>query len=66
MNRNDVTEMIVAAKIRKGLQWAEVARQVGASKEWVTAACLGQMGTRLDPVSPYPRNGRLPGADGLQ
>ncbi|HEX5514124.1 MAG TPA: cyanase [Gammaproteobacteria bacterium] len=43
MNRNDVTEMIVAAKIRKGLQWAEVARQVGASKEWVTAACLGQM-----------------------
>jgi len=43
MNRNDVTEMIVAAKVRKGLQWADVARQVGASKEWVTAACLGQM-----------------------
>src|SRR5690625_1372318 len=44
MNRHDVTEQIIAAKIRKGLKWPEVAQQVGASKEWVTAACLGQMG----------------------
>ncbi len=43
MTRNDVTESIVAAKIRKGLSWAEVARTVGQSKEWTTAACLGQM-----------------------
>jgi len=43
MNRNDVTEMIVAAKIEKGLQWSAVAKAVGASKEWVTAGCLGQM-----------------------
>jgi cyanate lyase len=43
MNRNDVTEMIVAAKIRKGIKWGEVAEQVGHSKEWTTAACLGQM-----------------------
>lgn len=43
MTRNDVTEQIIAAKIRKGLKWSEVAQQVGASKEWVTAACLGQM-----------------------
>ena len=43
MNRNDVTEMIVAAKITKGLKWADVAAKIGLSKEWVTAGCLGQM-----------------------
>jgi len=43
MNRNDVTEMIVAAKIKKGIKWSAVAKKVGLSKEWVTAGCLGQM-----------------------
>ncbi len=43
MTRNDVTEAIIAAKIAKGLNWADVARAVGQSKEWVTAGCLGQM-----------------------
>ncbi|MEO7390941.1 MAG: cyanase [Ramlibacter sp.] len=43
MNRNDVTEKIIATKVSKGLHWAEVAGKVGLSKEWVTAACLGQM-----------------------
>ncbi len=43
LKRGDVTEMIVAAKLRKKLKWADVAKQVGKSKEWVTAGCLGQM-----------------------
>jgi cyanate lyase len=43
MNRNDVTEMIVVARIQKGIKWADVAKKVGLSKEWVTAGCLGQM-----------------------
>lgn len=43
MNRNEVTEKIIAEKVRRGLNWAEVAQRVGRSKEWVTAACLGQM-----------------------
>ena len=43
MNRNDVTEKIIAAKVSRGIQWAEVAKKVGQSKEWTTAACLGQM-----------------------
>jgi cyanate lyase len=43
MNRNDVTEMIIAAKIQKGIKWSDVAKKVGLSKEWVTAGCLGQM-----------------------
>jgi cyanate lyase len=43
MSRLDVTEKIITAKVTKGLKWADVATQVGQSKEWVTAACLGQM-----------------------
>jgi cyanate lyase len=43
LTREDVTAMIVSAKIKKRVKWAEVAKKVGQSKEWVTAACLGQM-----------------------
>lgn len=43
MSRLDVTEKIIAAKVAKGLKWSDVAAKVGQSKEWVTAACLGQM-----------------------
>ncbi len=43
MNRNDVTEKIISTKVSKGLQWADIAAKVGLSKEWTTAACLGQM-----------------------
>ena len=43
MKRHDVTEMIVAAKINRGLKWSDVAEKLGQSKEWVTAGCLGQM-----------------------
>jgi cyanate lyase len=42
-SRLEVTEKIVAAKVARGLKWADVAARVGLSKEWVTAACLGQM-----------------------
>jgi cyanate lyase len=43
MSRLDVSEKIVLAKVSRGLKWADVAEKVGLSKEWVTAACLGQM-----------------------
>jgi cyanate lyase len=43
MNRLDVTEKIIATKVSRDLKWSEIAKQVGLSKEWVTAACLGQM-----------------------
>ena len=43
MNRNDVTDMIVTAKIAKGLKWEWLADEIGLSKEWTTAALLGQM-----------------------
>ena len=43
MDRLNVTEKIITARISKGLKWSDVADKVGLSKEWVTAACLGQM-----------------------
>lgn len=42
-SRLEVTEAIMATKVTKDIKWADVAEQVGQSKEWVTAACLGQM-----------------------
>src|SRR5690606_20690570 len=36
-------ELVVAAKIEKGLTWPKIAEAVGQSKEWTTAALLGQM-----------------------
>lgn len=43
MTRNEVTELIVLQKQIKKLSWAQLAEGVGQSKEWTTAALLGQM-----------------------
>jgi cyanate lyase len=43
MDRLEVTEQIIEAKIRKGIKWSDAAKAVGKSKEWVTAGLLGQM-----------------------
>ena len=43
MSRIDVTEKIITYKVAKGIKWSDVAAKVGLSKEWTTAACLGQM-----------------------
>jgi cyanate lyase len=43
MDRPTVTQKIISAKVQKGLKWADIATRLGHSKEWTTAACLGQM-----------------------
>jgi cyanate lyase len=43
LTRADVTEMVVMAKMKKGLTWPRIAKAVGQSKEWTTAALLGHM-----------------------
>jgi cyanate lyase len=43
MSRPAVTDLIANRKVTKGIKWAAVAKRVGQSKEWTTAACLGQM-----------------------
>ncbi len=42
-SRIEVTEKIVATEVVKQLTWEGIAKEVGLSKEWVTAGCLGQM-----------------------
>lgn len=48
MKREELTEKIVTTKISKGLKWSEIAEAVGLSKEWTTAALLGQMSMTLE------------------
>ena len=43
MTRNEVTELIITHKLRKQLTWPQLAEGIGMSKEWTTAALLGQM-----------------------
>lgn len=43
MRREDVTELVVQSKRKKGLTWAALGQAVGKSKEWTAAALLGQM-----------------------
>ena len=43
MNREEVTDLIVTQKVKKKLTWAQLSEVVGHSKEWSTAALLGQM-----------------------
>ena len=43
MTRNETTELIILHKLRKKLSWQQLATATGQSKEWTTAALLGQM-----------------------
>lgn len=43
MTRNEVTELIVLQKQRKKVSWSYLADIIEQSKEWTTAALLGQM-----------------------
>lgn len=43
MTRDEVTELIVLQKQKKGITWPQLADAMGQSKEWSTAALLGQM-----------------------
>ncbi|GGJ30083.1 cyanase [Deinococcus roseus] len=43
MTRDEVTQMILNAKARENLSWTALAETIGQSKEWSTAALLGQM-----------------------
>jgi len=43
MDRTDVTKKIMSVKVKKGMKWEAIAKKIGQSKEWSTAALLGQM-----------------------
>ena len=43
MTRTEITAQILQSKLKHQLSWATLAEIVGQSKEWTTAALLGQM-----------------------
>ena len=44
MNRVELTEQIIASRLRKGLTWKQIAETIGGgSAVFITAALLGQM-----------------------
>ncbi|WP_372738792.1 cyanase [Neptunomonas sp.] len=42
-SREEVTQMILSAKVLNDIKWSDAAKAINLSKEWTTAACLGQM-----------------------
>ncbi|OBG65945.1 MULTISPECIES: cyanase [unclassified Mycobacterium] len=49
MNRHEITEQIVLARLRRGLTWQQLADAIGRPVVWTTAALLGQ-----HPIPPEP------------
>ena len=43
MTRNEVTELIITQNLKLNLTWKQLAEAIGLSKEWTTAALMGQM-----------------------
>lgn len=43
MTRDEVTQLVLINKRRKQLNWAQLGEAIGLSKEWTTAALMGQM-----------------------
>ncbi len=43
MTRDEVTQLILTCKRSKQLKWAQLGEAIGLSKEWTTAALMGQM-----------------------
>jgi len=43
MTRDEATQLILINKRRKQLKWNQLGEAIGQSKEWTTAALMGQM-----------------------
>jgi len=42
LTKEEMTEVIIAAKIAKGMTWEAIADKVGAGVVWFTSACFGK------------------------
>ena len=48
MNKEEMTDLIVASKKAKGLTWQAIADEMGMGVAWVTSACFGMNSTSED------------------
>ncbi|WP_028293874.1 cyanase [Oceanobacter kriegii] len=51
MNKLEMTETIIAAKIAKGVSWETIASEIGMGTVWVTSACLGKNSMPEEPAA---------------
>ncbi|SNR84359.1 cyanate lyase [Haloechinothrix alba] len=42
MSKTDAAARVVAARLRRGLSWSEIAEEIGSPLVWTTSALLGQ------------------------
>lgn len=42
MDKCQMTEAIITAKLSKSLSWEQIAERIGMSPVWTTSACMGQ------------------------
>ena len=42
LTKSDAADLVVAARVRRGLSWREIADEIRAPHVWTTAALLGQ------------------------
>jgi len=68
MTRNELTQQILISKLKKKIKWKDLAELVGQSKEWTTAALLGQMAMSAEQAQKVVKTLDLPkeAADVLQ
>jgi len=45
MNKEEMTDLIVAAKKAKGLTWEAIGNKLNLGQTWITSACLGMNST---------------------
>jgi cyanate lyase len=48
MNKEQMTDLIIASKKSKGLTWEAIAGELNMGTTWVTSACLGMNSTSED------------------
>lgn len=48
MTRSEVTELIITQKLKLNLTWKQLANTISLSKEWTTAALMGQMALSVE------------------
>ena len=50
MNKEQMTDAIIASKKAKGLTWEAIAGHLGVGTTWLTSACLGMNSMRQEPA----------------
>jgi len=48
MNKEEMTDLIVASKKARGLTWEDIAGKLDLGATWITSACLGMNSTNED------------------